>query len=234
MANTSLYDTASALQVIGCVMNNPSLLTNPAQYEFFETDFTTDIHRIIFGAMYELARTGSESINVQTIDNFLKEYPESYGIWLQSDGPKICAEVKANADISNFDYYYERLKKFALLRAYEEVGLDTSKYYDLNNILDAKKRQQAQKQLDKDSLSYIASKIEYDIVGVRGKHVDNSLEDGSMIGEGLSDLINHLNDEPLVGLPLFDPMMNVVTRGARLGTFYLRSAASGVGNIIAV
>ena len=36
-------------------------------------------------------------------------------------------------------------------------------------------------------------------------------------------------EHPEVGAPLFGPLINTVTRGARLNKFYLRSAATGVG-----
>ena len=40
----------------------------------------------------------------------------------------------------HFDYY-NRLKKFSLLRAYDNCGIDVSDIYDIDNILDTKKKQ---------------------------------------------------------------------------------------------
>ena len=42
-------------------------------------------------------------------------------------------------------------------------------------------------------------------------------------------LIDRLKQHPEVGTPLYGPLVNTVTRGARLKKFYLRSAATGVG-----
>ena len=48
-------------------------------------------------------------------------------------------------------------------------------------------------------------------------------------GEGIFDLIDRLKAYPEVGVPLYGPLINTVTRGARLKKFYLRSAPTGVG-----
>ena len=43
------------------------------------------------------------------------------------------------------------------------------------------------------------------------------------------DLIERLKQYPEVGVPLYGPLVNTVTRGARLKKFYLRSAPTGCG-----
>ena len=45
----------------------------------------------------------------------------------------------------------------------------------------------------------------------------------------IDELIDRLKEHPEVGVPLYGPLINTVTRGARLKKFYLRSAATGVG-----
>jgi replicative DNA helicase len=49
------------------------------------------------------------------------------------------------------------------------------------------------------------------------------------LGDGILELIEQLKESPDIGVPLYGPLINTVTRGARLGKFYLRSAATGVG-----
>ena len=41
--------------------------------------------------------------------------------------------------------------------------------------------------------------------------------------------IEKFKEHPEVGVPLYGPLINTVTRGARLKKFYLRSAATGIG-----
>ena len=73
-----------------------------------------------------------------------------------------------------FDYYYSRLKKFSLLRAYDTYGVDVSDIYDIDNILDAKKKQIQEDLLDNSTLEEIADKVENKIEGIRLQYVDDA------------------------------------------------------------
>ena len=53
--NSRYYDTPAALQVIGCVFQNPKLLDQEDKYVFYEEDFSpVEFHRILFGCIYNL------------------------------------------------------------------------------------------------------------------------------------------------------------------------------------
>lgn len=131
-----------------------------------------------------------------------------------------------------FDYYYSRLKKFSLLRAYDNCGVDVSDIYDPDNILDTQKRQQQEDMLDNSSLEKIADKVDGKIEAIRLQYVDDSFGEAMQAGEDIDKLLDNLKAHPEVGSPLYGPLINTVTRGARLGKFYLRSAATGTGKAI--
>ena len=132
----------------------------------------------------------------------------------------------------SFDYYYNRLKKFSLLRAYDTYGIDVSNIYDPDNILDAKKKQLQEDLIDNSSLEQIADKIDKIVDEIRLKYVNNSFGEASQAGEGIMELIDDLKQHPEAGVPLYGSLINTVTRGARLKKFYLRSASSGTGKAI--
>ena len=128
-----------------------------------------------------------------------------------------------------FDYYYSRLKKFSLLRAYDNYGVDVSDIYDADNILDTRKKQLQEDLLDNSTLEEIADKVESKIDAIRLKYVDDAFGEAIQAGDDIDELIDRLKEHPEVGVPLYGPLINTVTRGARLKKFYLRSAATGVG-----
>ena len=101
--------------------------------------------------------------------------------------------------------------------------------YDTNNILDMKKRQAQEDWLDNNSLEDIAEIIDKKITDIKLKYIDNTNEDFIQAGDSMIDLIDELQKRPEVGYPMFGPLINTITRGARLKKFYLRSAATGVG-----
>ena len=117
----------------------------------------------------------------------------------------------------------------SLLRAYDSFGLDVSYIYDPDNIFDTKKKQAQEEYLDNSSLEEIANKIDEDLEKIRMQFVDNVYGDACQAGEGINELIDRLKEFPEVGVPLYGPLINAVTRGARLKKFYLRSAPTGVG-----
>ena len=72
-------------------------------------------------------------------------------------------------------------------------------------------------------------KIDAKIDNIRMQYVDDTFGEAQQAGDGIYDLIQKFKDHPEVGVPLYGPLINTVTRGARLKKFYLRSAATGVG-----
>ena len=229
-AMSSKYvDTTAVMQVIGSVFKNPGLLSQTDKYTITEEDFDSDFHKIAFGAIYKIYELGADKVTLENISDFLSTRPKSEAIFKQAKGEDWINQVAESAIPEAFDYYYSRLKKFSLLRAYDKCGIDVRFIYDPDNILDVKKRQIQEDQLDTSSLEDIADKIDGMIEEIKMTYVDGAYGKASQAGEGIVDLIDRLKQYPEVGVPLYGPLINTVTRGARLKKFYLRSAATGVG-----
>ena len=222
-------DTTSLIQTIGCTFNNPQLLDFTDKYTITDEDFPDEFHRIVYGAIYKLHELGANEITLENINDFLSERPKSLAVYKANKGDEWLIKASEAAMPSAFDYYYGRLKKFTLLRAYDNCGMDVSDIYDPDNILDLKKKQFQEEWLDNSSLDVIADKIDDKIMNIRLHYVDDNWDEAQQAGEGIEDLIEQFKLHPEVGIPLYGPLINTVTRGARLKKFYLRSAPSGVG-----
>lgn len=225
-------DSNAIIQVIGCIYNAPYLLEQEDKYRITEEDFPDTFHQIVFGTIYRLHELGAKEINLLSVEDYLSGRPKSESIYKQYKGGEWLLKASENSALSTFDYYYNRLKKMTLLRLYDSVGVDVSDIYDPDNILDAKKLQQQEEYLDNFSLLDIADKISAKIDNIRTQFVDETYGRSSQAGEGIYDLIESLKETPEFGVPLYGDYMNTITRGARLGKFYLRSGASGQGKAI--
>ena len=221
-------DVAAITQVIGCVFNNPSLLDEPDKYVISDQDFPEDFHKIVFGSIYNIHATGSQ-VSIDTIIDYLSRRPKYEATFKVNKGIEYLAEESQRARALEFNYYYGRLKKFSLLRAYDLMGIDVSFLYDPVNILDSKKRQAQEDWLDETSLIGIADTIDKKIEEIRYQYVEDDQNDGYQAGDGIIELIEGLERNPEVGVPLYGQLINTVTRGARLRKFYLRSAPTGIG-----
>ena len=222
-------DIQAIIQVIGCVYNTPQILDFTDKYIITDEDFPDEFHRIIFGAIYKIYELGAKKITLENISDFLSNRPKSAAIYKQQKGEEWILKAAETCMSSTFDFYYNRLKKFTLLRAYDNCGIDISDLYDPNNILDVKKKQIQEDWLDNVNLEEIADQVDKKIDNIRLQYVDDSDGEASQAADGIFELIDKFKQHPEVGVPLYGPLINTVTRGARLKKFYLRSAATGVG-----
>ena len=222
-------DITAIMQVIGCVYKQPSILDFTDKYTITDEDFCDDFHKIVFGVIYNLHELGATSIKLENIADFLNSRPKYEAIYKQQNGNEWLLEVSSKCNLQAFDYYYNRMKKMTLLRAYDKFGIDVTDIYDPDNIFDNKKKQLQEENLDNSTLEEIANKIDNKIAEIRAQYVDDIFGEAYQAGEGISELIDKFKESPEVGVPLYGPLINTVTRGARLKKFYLRSAATGVG-----
>lgn len=227
--SSKYVDTTAILQVIGSVYSTPQLLDYTEKYCLTDEDFPDEFHRIVFGAIYKIYELGAEQIHLENIYDFLKTRPKSEAIFNQQKGAEWLLKVAEAAVPAAFDYYYSRVKKMSLLRAYDNYGIDVSFIYDPDNILDTKKKQIQEDYLDNTTLEELANKVDEKIDKIRMQYVDDVYGEAYQAGDGIDDLIDRLKASPEVGVPLYGPLINTITRGARLKKFYLRSAPTGCG-----
>ena len=228
MAN-KYVDTPSIVQVIGSVFKTPQLLDYTDKYTITENDFPDIFHQIIFGTIYKLHELGAEQISLNSILDYLSSRPKSEAIFIKQKGEEWLLKAAENANTASFDYYYNRMKKMTLLRAMDSYGISVTDIYDPDNIVDLKLRQQQEDFIDNTSLEGLAQLVQNKLDEIKATYVDGSWGQAYQAGEGLEDLIAEFEKSPEVGVPLYGPLINTVTRGARLKKLYLRSAATGIG-----
>lgn len=228
MNNAKYADTPALVQILGCITANVSLLDDEGKYNLTADDFPKEFHKIVFSAISNLHTMGTRQINVQAIDQYLQSRPVSYATYKANDGARFLKTAEENADLANFDYYYEVTKKFTLLREYANIGYDVSWIYDPDE-LNQEIRERKTQYFNSLSLIEIADLIDEKIDRVRAVYVDGSTDETVSASDGIDEMFDQLLQHPNVGQPLYGKLVNTVTRGMRLGCFYLRSAATGVG-----
>ena len=228
MKNNPYLDKRSIMQVLGCLKTNTNLLTRTDKYIFNEDDFSEDFYIMIFGILQNLKAQGLKKIDLLDIDNYLATRPGARKLYEDSKGAEYINEISEIADITKFDYYYQRLKKMTILRMYREYGVDISWLYD-PNTLDINLKQSQEDWLDSVDGQTIVNAVYKKLDEVKSAYLNGDGNEKILAGENIFELIEDLKNTPEVGIPMFGPLINTVTRGARLKKFYLRSAPSGVG-----
>ena len=223
------YDSEAAIQVIGCCMHKPDYLASDGRFFFSEEDFCNDLHKVIFGALYNLYNSGVTNHLGREIEPYLKDKPKSLAIYKANNGRKWMMQTFEDTHVDAFDYYYNRLKKMSLLRAYDSIGVDVSDIYDPDNILDLSKKQSQDEYFDRTSLEQLADDIESKFYFIRDFYVNNNDSDSVLVGDGINELIDDLRHTPARGWAMYDAYEDAIAMGARRGKFYLRSGSSGSG-----
>ena len=229
MKSNKYAEIPNLVQVIGCIFKNPKLLERDDKYKFNEQDFYDEFHQLVFGCMYNLWQLGAKEITLPAIEDYLTQRPKALAIYKTNKGPEFILKAAEMANVNTFDYYYNRMKKMSLLRAYEEMGMDLTWLYNPDEVMDMKRKQAQEDWLDNATLTDIYNKINDKIDSIKLQYVENVTDGGCQIGEGIDELIDSFAKTPAVGYPLYDIYTSTTARGARLGKFYLRSAATNVG-----
>jgi replicative DNA helicase len=225
----NLNPVRSVYSVIGVLMNNPQLVRNP-EMPLDESDFYQAFHKNIFAAINNIAYSDAsvEKITPVDIDNYLAQFPQNYKIWEQHNGFDYVTSAMENANPKTYKSNYWRLKKFAMLRDYVNVGIDVTSIYDYR-LTDLKQQEEQMKKLDKMTIDQIIEHFSIKFLDLRAKWAIGDKRKSFMAGDGLDGILDRLKQEPEMGYPFKNGFYNAIFRGMRPKKFMLRSAGTGVG-----
>lgn len=224
---TSQASKMAVIQVLAALIQNP-LLFNNSNYRFAKEDFPERFHEILFGAIEHLALSGMGKIDYIDIDQFLKQYPVQYKVFIDNQGPQYVQRALSIYEPSKFKYYYETLKKYSLLNSLMKQGIDTSEIYDAD-ITDPVEIAKMQEKFDSLSTNDILAQIENKIILAKEQYSSSSDIVKNKAGDGLLEYKNSLKKKPIMGMPFTSPKLTTIFRGLRLGALYVESAGQGTG-----
>lgn len=223
-----LQDKTSIIQVLGNLLKQPSLLSETDKYQLENSDFPERFHKVIFAAINNLFQNGVTEIDEIEIDGFLSQHNIQYEIFNQNKGIEYLQSIQELSKESNFEYYYERLKKFSLIREMDGLGFDISEVYD-ETLMNPREREELQKKFDEMSISEILMIYDAKLLEVKEKFESDSDAKGVHASDGIHELLDRLEESPDIGLPMNSEMLTSILRGSRRKKFYLKSSISGGG-----
>lgn len=207
-----IYDEKSAINLLRCIAENPLYLfdtTHPINLDKGSSDFALSSHRMIAVAIYNLANNGAKKLNAETIEEYIKAH---------SNLSVECVKelINGQADINNYEMYYNNVRKCSLLRYYEHENFDVSQF--------------KVECLDKFSIIDINNFIEQKLVTAkRDFEIQNASTIETRAGENYEQIINEYDTNPVFGSPFCSQLLNGVTGGLINGQLYCFSSPSGVG-----
>lgn len=227
-----LYDSNSAMYVLGSLFHQPILL-HEGKYLLTEVDFF-GLHKIVFGALFNLSATGMMKITPLDVDLYLKEFPVQYEVYKKENGLEFCQTIYSlfdkDIELGQFERYYDRVRKFTILRDFDRNGIDIKEIY--NPDVDFTQIDKENEKLNGISIDDIFHKIHTRVALIEERNVNRDNQKSINAGFRLRDLLTELGKSPEAGLPLEGEMLNFAARGARAGRLYLYSAPTGHGKAL--
>jgi replicative DNA helicase len=217
------------MYVLGALIRDPSLVEK-SNYILTESDFN-GLHKILFGAIYNLQAEQINKITPLDIDLYLKQYSKQYEAYKKDNGLEYLQNVynivDATFEEAQFEYYYNRVKKFTILRDLDRNGIDIKPFYNPN--VDFTEIDKENERLNKTDIQDIFNKVREKLSIIEDQNISKSRIKAVNAADHIRSLVEELRSNPEVGHPLDGDILNYAARGAREGKLYLFSAPTGHG-----
>lgn len=223
----TLSDKMAYRQIIGSLMQNPLLFLEYT--DIYPTDFDLKIARICLVAIKKLYEEGATKLIPIEVDQEIEKHENSAIAYKQDGGLDFLKASYEFAEPKNFKLYYNRLKKYSLLRRLQKEKYDISEFFiddrDVDNPL---KEIEVQERCDEATIEEILNSVEGKYNIIRNEFLQGGRANGNP-AEGIYELIDELASTPNIGPSLEGKIFSSAVRGARQGCFYLKSASTGAG-----
>ena len=195
-------------------MKKPSLLSEKDKYNLQPSDFESRFERYIFIAILNSYTNGAQTLSEIDIDNYLMEHKDQYLLFQQNNGISYLQDALDMSTPENFEYYYNRIKKFNCLKDLKKSGFDISEFYEENELnprqFEINQRFETLKPKD------IFDGLKRKIYKVEGEYVEGDASVTTDVSVGIDELLEKLKNSP--------------DAGARFqGKYYIVSFPSGGG-----
>lgn len=214
-------------QVIGGLIIHPQFLSEVDKYNLDISDFSNRFEKCIFTAVQSLYYNGVEKINPIDIEKFLESDVAALELFKQSNGLDYLQDAIELSNIENFQYYYTKLKKLNLLKDLEKKGYNIGHFYTEDILSD--NSSEINSNFENSSIQEIVNYFKKDLLLLENKFAQSEEIKEWDIGLEVENLINNINEECPIGLPVQGKIYNKIIDGAQLGSFTLRSSSSGLG-----
>jgi len=221
-----IYNPSNIDRMLGCLVKDTTLCVN-TKYKLNKDDFIMQLHKVVFLTLHNLSVNGIKHPRLADIEEYLKNHQSAFNIYKDNDGADYINTIVKLADVKNYEYYYNQTKKFSCLRDYQASGFDIKQFWDVD-VKDEDNIARLDEVKVEDVIKYFSLKQS----DIKSKY-DTSIKYTEMIcGDGFDELLDELEEAPLVGAGLCSPMINELYRGWCKGHLILRGAPSSFGKTL--
>lgn len=223
-----IYNKTKASFLLGSLLNDTDKLYD-SNYELDKFDFEPCLfQKILFVSIVKLGNKGMRHIDAKDIGTFLEDYPTQLNALndeLNNDWVGYVESIKALDNNEGFDYYYNEVRKFSLLREYRNNNYDISEFWNVDESEEYNNEHLASYTI-KDIMDY------YDTFQnkIRQKYcIGESDTQRKKAGDCGLEILESFKTTPAMGLSFESKYLTTLLGGFRRGQLYLRSSDSSGG-----
>lgn len=224
------YCRRSGMKVLGCLMVNPKLLKYKEE-PICADYFPVRTHKVLFETIETIASNSSmETIGLSDIENWMYNNAQvSYNRFFETgDESDWILGMIEDADLTNYSYYLDIVRKYAFLRDKIASGQDVSDILD-ETLVDSILLEQQRRAFFEMSLDDLIKHYDRKNLAIKSKYIMRSEEDSRKSGDGADALWERFKEAPDLGWRSESRYLDTISRGCRRKMFAIESRDSGTG-----
>lgn len=225
-----MIDRTSINQVLGGLILQPKLLNETDKYSLTPLDFEDKFDRRVFKAIYMLYTSGAPKIRPIDIEGVFGQDPMSKSLFEQSNGLERVQDLIELAEVENFGFYYNQLKKFNLMTDLEKQGYSIKSFYEKD--LTAPRASEINERFKELTPQDIIKGLKKQLVHLESEYAAGEEVEIESLADGIEELVESFGSTEEIGYPIQGAICNEIMNGALKGTLTVRSASSGLGKAI--
>ena len=224
-----IYNRIAAQMTIGMVLNNVSILYN-SRFKLTHDDFKPILWQYyLFSAVEIIAESGCEEIDANIITAFLlssEKYQAMLNVLKENDYVEFIGAIKeaVKDGAKGFEYYYDQVKKYSLVRNYKALGFNVEDIYD-----EGKDEAEQKQKLNSMTIDEILNHFDAIQNRMKAEYSKETPVEESWVGANTHELLQVFKQTPATGCVLNSPYLSTISAGWQRGHLILRTMPSGTG-----
>lgn len=209
-----LTNVQSEILVVGSFFKSPTLYLTYSTLIVPKYDFSDKACEFFWQLFSDYYVSYSENFSEIKINTFASMVPERLKNYKKYGGYKTIKEFMELSDPNDFKNYFENLKKFSLLRAFDQVGYDVSKILGLKNFQSLTSNDICR--IVRGSVDKVANKVQ-------------AIDEPVIISENAASYVDQFLCAPSMGISGPWPYIQKYYRGLLPGNVLMTGALSNSG-----
>ncbi|MEG2289587.1 MAG: hypothetical protein RSC24_06430 [Clostridium sp.] len=214
MKREEVVNVQNEILTVGAMYKNTNLYIEYGRFIKSDFDFCDEVTRFLYDSLALMYETFTQDVDENKINTFMSQDNERFKTYRKYGGFKLIKQWMGLSNPDDFKNYLEMLKKYSILREFNDKG------YDVERIMNHKKFHVMK-------ASDVAKIIRSGVDKISTNILSN--EESVVMNENNRKQLKNYLIKPDMGLEMPFEIMNEMFKGMRLGKFFCNGMLSNEG-----